>query len=417
MEHLGGDLLPILELIEREKGISKETILRLIEQSIVSAFKKHNNKFANIKAIVGVDGIVELFAYKKVVDIVKDETKEISLLEAKEINKSIKVGEEIDIEIESESFGRIAAQTAKQVIIQKMRETEKDNVYKEYKEKEGTIVSGYINKMVNDTAIIDLGKVEAILPVAEQIETENYAQGMFIKAYILKVEDNPRGTKILVSRKSPQFLRKLFEVEIPEIYDGTIEIKNIARDAGNRSKVAVFSKNPKVDPVGSSVGVRGVRIKNIIDELNGEKIDLVLYNDDPRKFIENSLKPAKIETIYLDEFRKNAEIVLTDDQLSLAIGKQGCNVKLAARLTGWHLEIKTETQRQNEKDEKTENVMKSIEQLDGINAKSAGILLSAGYTLDTLRNANKDDLLGLQGIGDKTADNILKAVKNFFEEK
>ncbi|MDR0676896.1 MAG: transcription termination factor NusA [Elusimicrobiota bacterium] len=415
MDSLGGDLLPILELIEREKGISKENLLKLIEQSIISAFKKHNNKFSNIKVNVNINGHIEMFAYKKVVVDVKYETKEISLADAKLLKKDAKVGDEIEIEMEADSFGRIAAQTAKQVIIQKMRETEKSNLYKEYKEKEGNIVNGYINKIINGTAIIDLGKVEAILPVSEQIQNENYVQGMFVKAYILKVEDALRGIKILISRKSPQFLKKLFEIEIPEIYDGTIEIKNIARDAGNRAKVAVYSKNPKVDPIGSSVGVRGVRIKNIIDELNGEKIDLILYNENPKIFIENSLKPAKIDNIYLDEAHKNAEIILTDDQLSLAIGKQGSNVKLAARLTGWHLEIKTNSQRQNEKDEKIETAIKSIEQLDGISAKSAGILISAGYTLDTLKSVTKEDLLGLQGIGEKTANNILKAIKNFFK--
>lgn len=332
------------------------------------------------------------------------------------IKKSAKIDDEVEIGIDTSTFGRIAAQTAKQVIIQKIRETEKENLYEEYKAKEGTIISGYISKMVNDTAIIDLGNLEAILPVSEQIERENYTQGMFIKAYILKVELNTRGPKILISRKNPNFLKKLFELEIPEIYDGTIEIKGIARDAGNRSKVSVFSKNPKVDPVGSSVGMRGARIKSIVDELAGEKIDLVLYSDNIKKYIENALKPAKVEAIYINEENKNAEIILQDDQLSLAIGKQGCNVKLAARLTGWHLEIKSETKRKEEKEEKIDNTLKNFENIDGISEKVANILVAAGYTVQTLKEATKEDLLGLQGVGPKTAENILNAIKTIDKE-
>ena len=223
----------------------------------------------------------------------------------------------------------------------------------------------------------------------------------------------PRGPKILISRKSPNFLKKLFDLEIPEIYDGTIEIKGVARDAGNRAKVAVYSKNPKVDPVGSSVGMRGARIKSIVDELGGEKIDLILYSDDAKKYIENALKPARIEAIYVDEERKNAEVILQDDQLSLAIGKQGSNVKLAARLTGWHLDIKSETKRKEEKEEKLDNVMKDFEKLDGISEKVATMLVSAGYTVEKLKDAAKEDFLGLQGVGPKTAENIMKAIKKY----
>jgi N utilization substance protein A len=410
--NMNSDLFLVLDQIERDKGIKKENLLKMIEQALVSAFRKHNNKFADVRAEINLEtGAIELFVYKTVVKKVADNDKEISLDDAKAMKKNAKLGDDMEIEINTSTFGRIAAQTAKQVIIQKIRETEKENLYKEYKDKEGTIVSGYINKMIEDTAIIDLGSVEAILPVSEQIEKEKYYQGMFVKAYIMKVELNSRGPKILISRKSPNFLKKLFELEIPEIYDGTIEIKSIARDAGNRSKVAVYSKNPKVDPVGSSVGMRGARIKSIVDELSGEKIDLVLYSDNIKKYIENALKPAKVEAVYTDDERKNAEIILQDDQLSLAIGKQGCNVKLAARLTGWHLDIKSETKRKEEKEEKLDVALKELEALEGIGEKMANMLLSAGYSVEKLKLATKEDLLGLQGVGPKTADNILKAIK------
>ena len=411
---VNSDLFLVLDQIERDKGITKESLLQMIEQALVSAFRKHDNKFSDVKASINLEtGNIELFIYKKVVKTVKDENREISLADAKLEKKSAKIGDDIEIGIDTSTFGRIAAQTAKQVIIQKIRETEKENLYNEYKQKEGTIISGYITKMINDTAIIDLGNLEAILPVSEQIERENYYQGMFIKAYILKVELNNRGPKILISRKSPNFLKKLFDLEVPEIYDGTIEIKGVARDAGNRSKVAVYSKNPKVDPVGSSVGMRGARIKSIVDELGGEKIDLVLYSDNIKKYIENALKPAKIEAVYLDEEKKNAEVILQDDQLSLAIGKQGCNVKLAARLTGWHLEIKSETKRKEEKEEKLDNDLKDLEQLEGIGEKMASMLVAAGYSIERLKDATTEDLLGLQGVGPKTAANIMKAVEKY----
>ena len=227
MENIGGDILPILESIENEKGLSKGTILKLIEQSILSAFKRHNNKFMNVRATVGLDGAINLFCSKTIVDKVSDSNKEISIEDALEINKNAKIGEEIETNIAIESFGRIAAQTAKQVIIQKIRETEREKVYKEYKGKEGNIISGYISKMINETAIIYLDKVEAILPYSEQIEKESYYQGEFLKACILRIEDDSRGVKLILSRKSSLFLKKLLEMEVPEVNEGIIEIKNI----------------------------------------------------------------------------------------------------------------------------------------------------------------------------------------------
>lgn len=340
MENIGGDILPILESIENEKGLSKGTILKLIEQSILSAFKRHNNKFTNVRVNVGIDGAINLYCSKKIVDKVSDHNKEIALKDALEIDRKAKIGENIEIKIGIETFGRIAAQTAKQVIIQKIRETEREKTYKEYKGKEGSIISGYIAKMINETPIIYLDKVEAILPYSEQIEKESYYQGMFLKACILKIEDNSRGVKLILSRKSHLFLKKLLELEVPEISEGIIEIKNVVRSAGERAKVAVISKNSSVDPVGSIVGVKGVRIKNIVDELSGERIDLVIYDDDPKKYIENALKPANISDIKLNLKEKNAEVFLDEKELAIAVGKKGVNVKLAARLTGWHIDIK-----------------------------------------------------------------------------
>ncbi len=418
MENMSGDLSPVLEQIERDKGIKKEELIKLIEQSLVSTFKKHNSKFTDVKAKIDLDaGVIQLFVTKIVVKKVTDPTREVDLTEAKEVKKNAQIDDVLQVQIDTESFGRIAAQTAKQVIIQKMREIEKDNLFKEYKSKEGTIINGIISRMANETAIIDLGKTKAVLPRSEQIENENYSQGAYIKAYIVKVEEDPKGPKILMSRKHPGFLQKLFELEIPEVYDGTIDIKGISRDPGNKAKVAVYSRNPKVDPVGSCVGLRGSRVKSIIDELNGEKIDLVLYSDDIKIYIENAIKPAQIDAIYLDPISKNAEIIMAEDQLSLAIGKKGVNIKLAARLIGWHLEVTTEARRKEAREAKLETVLKDFEQLEGVSEKMANILINAGYSsLEILKNVSKEDLMGLQGIGEKTAATIMKAVKKIYKK-
>lgn len=241
-----------------------------------------------------------------------------------------------------------------------MRETEKNNLYNEFKDREGKIFNGYINQVLNNNVILEIGKVEAIMPIFEQIKGENYVQGMVLKVYILKVEDGTKNIKVLLSRRNPYFLRKLLESEFTEIYDGIIEIKGIVRDPGNRAKVAVFSKNLKIDIIGSIVGMKGMRIKNIVDELSGEKIDLIIYNQDVKKFIENAIKPAKVENIYLDEDNKIAEIIVSYDQLSLAIGKGGLNVILAAELTRWHLDIKTLNQKEKGKQEKLDIVVEDF---------------------------------------------------------
>ena len=274
-----------------------------------------------------------------------DDALEISLEEAKKINQELEIGDNVEVEIIPKDFGRIAAQTAKQVIVQKLREAERDILYTEFNDRKGEIVSGIIQKADKNIVVMDLGRLEGVMPPKEQIPTENYKVNDKIKGYVLDVERGEKGApQVIVSRSHPDFVRKLLEFEIPEIYEGLIEIKNVSRDPGYRSKVAVYSQNPDIDPVGSCVGQRGIRIQNIINELNGEKIDVIEWNNDPSIFISTSLLPAKILAVDIKEEEKFAQVIVPDDQLSLAIGKSGQNVRLAVKLTGWKIDIKTETQ-------------------------------------------------------------------------
>ncbi|MFH1715236.1 MAG: transcription termination factor NusA [Elusimicrobiota bacterium] len=416
--NIGGELLPVLEQIERDKGIKKEDLLKMIEQALVSAFKKHSGKSQVAEAHINKEtGMIEAFVIKNVVKNVEDPQVEIDLSQAQKIKKDAKIGDEIKIKIDTTNFGRIAAQTAKQVIIQRIRETEKDNLFTEFKEREGDIVNGQVYRLAGNTVVVDLGKTEGILPEREQIPREEYRPGNFVKAYVLKVEQMPRGPKIILSRTHPGFLHKLFDLEVPEVSDKTVEIKGIVREPGFRSKVAVISHNIKVDPVGACVGVKGSRIKAIIEEIGGEKIDLVLYSNDVKTYIGNALNPAKLLNIIIDQEKKKADIIVADDQLSLAIGKMGQNVRLAARLLGWHLDIKSEKQRKQDKEEKMAVTHDEILALDGIGEKTAALLVKAGYSMDRLVVTSKDELMGLQGIGDKMADKIVNAVKKYVKKK
>lgn len=290
-------------------------------------------------------GATHVYAIKEVMEKANDEDTEISLKEAQKINPDLKEGDTVETEIVPRDFGRIAAQTAKQVIIQKLREVEREIVYNEFNERKGEIVSGLIQKADHNIVVMDLGKLEGVMPLKEQIPTEHYKVNDKIKGYVLDVEKGAKGApQVIVSRSHPDFVRKLLEFEIPEIYEGVIEIKSVSRDPGYRSKVAVYSPDQNIDPVGSCVGQKGVRIQNVINELNGEKIDVIEWNEDPSIYIASALLPAKILAVDIKEEEKFAQVVVPDDQLSLAIGKSGQNARLAARLTNWKIDIKSETQ-------------------------------------------------------------------------
>lgn len=340
------ELITAIEELEKERGISKEYLLSSLETALVTAYKRNFDSAENVKVNMDENtGDIKVYAVKTVVEEVLDDQLEISLEEAKKENKNAKIGDEVEIEIIPRNFGRIAAQTAKQVIVQKIREVERNMVYTEYNDRKGEIVSGIIQKADGGTIVLDLGKLEGIMPVKDQIPTETYHVNDKIKAYVVSVERGLKGTpQVLVSRSHPDFVRKLFEFEIPEIYEGLIEIKSVSRDAGSRSKVAVYSPDPNIDPVGSCVGAKGVRIQNVINELHGEKIDVIEWDEDPSIFIASALLPAQILAVDIKEDERFAEVIVPDDQLSLAIGKAGQNARLAAKLTNWKIDIKSESQ-------------------------------------------------------------------------
>lgn len=357
------ELILSLEDLEKERGIKKEYVLEAIETALVTAYKRNFDSLENVK--VEMDrktGATHIYSIKDVVKKAGDEVQEISLKDAQKINKDLKVGDKVEIEIVPKNFGRIAAQTAKQVIIQKLREVERDIIYTEFNDRKGEIVTGLVQKADKNIVILDLGKLEGVMPTKEQIPTETYRVNDKVKGYVLDVERGAKGApQVLVSRSHPDFVRKLLEFEIPEIYEGVIEIKSVSRDPGYRSKVAVYSPDPNIDPVGSCVGQKGVRIQNVINELNGEKIDVIEWNEDPAIYISASLLPAKILAVDIKEEEKFAQVIVPDDQLSLAIGKSGQNARLAARLTNWKIDIKSESQfremleqAQNEDAEKVE---------------------------------------------------------------
>ena len=345
-------LIVAIQELEKEKGIKKDYLLDSIESALLTAYKRNYNSQENVKVVVDREtGASHLYSVKEVVEHAENPILQISLEEARKIDKEAQIGGTVDVELVPKNFGRIAAQTAKQVIIQKLREAEREIIYSEYSERKGEIVSGIIQKADQNIVVMDLGKVEGVMPAKEQIPTEKYHVNDKIKGYILDVEKGAKGVpQVVISRACPEFVKKLFEFEIPEIYEGVIEIKAVSRDAGSRSKVAVYSPNENIDPVGSCVGQKGVRIQNIINELNGEKIDVIEWNADLSIYISSALLPAQVMAVDIDEENRIAQVIVPDDQLSLAIGKSGQNARLAAKLTGlsdWRIDIKSETQFRN----------------------------------------------------------------------
>lgn len=332
--------------LEKEKGIKKEYLMEQIEAALITAYKNNYKDSENVKVVVDrVTGETHIFSVKEIVEEMENPVTQITKSEAAKINKQLQVGETIDIELNPRNFGRIAAQTAKQVIIQKLREAERDIVFGEFNERKGEIVSGIVQKADTGVIVLDLGKLEGIMPAKEQIPVEKYKVNDKVKAYVVDVVRGSKGApQVIVSRTAGEFVKKLFEFEIPEIYEGLIEVKSVSRDPGNRCKVAVHAQNENIDPVGSCVGQKGVRIQNIINELSGEKIDVIEWNEDPSIFISSSLLPAKVMAVDINEEENSARVIVPDDQLSLAIGKSGQNARLAARLTGWKIDIKSETQ-------------------------------------------------------------------------
>lgn len=343
------ELMGAIAELEKERGISKEILLDAIEAAIVSAYKRNYGSSSSSGVRVELNertGEIHVYARRVVVEELHDDTLEISLKDAQEIDPNYEIGDIVEQEITPKDFGRIAAQTAKQVVIQKIREAERSIVYDEYSNREGDVVTGLIQRFEHRNVMVDLGNVEAILPASEQIPNETYKHNEHMKFYINEVRQSSKGPQIFLSRTHPGLLRSLFEIEVPEVQSGEVEIKAVAREAGNRSKIAVYSRDPNIDPVGACVGARGSRVQAVVSELNNEKIDVIAWVPDHEQFVSNALSPAKVLYVKIDEENKVAHTVVPDDQLSLAIGKEGQNARLAARLTGWRIDIKNLEQAQ-----------------------------------------------------------------------
>ncbi len=342
------ELIQALNDLGKEKGIDVEIIIEAIEAALVSAYKKNFGSQSNMRVTFDREtGEIKVYTRKLIVEEVTEEREEMSLAEARKRDPRYEVGDIVEIEVTPRDFGRIAAQTAKQVVVQRIREAERDMIYYEYSNREGDIVNGVVQRIEGKNVLIDLGKTEAILMPNEQMPGEKNKNGDRIKSYIIDVKKTTKGPQILLSRTHPGLLKRLFELEVPEIHDGTVEIKSVAREAGARSKIAVHSKNENIDPVGSCVGHKGMRVQAIVNELRGEKIDIVKWSSDPVKYIANALSPAKVLSVDVSAEEKMAAVVVPDYQLSLAIGKEGQNARLAAKLTGWKIDIKSESQIQS----------------------------------------------------------------------
>ncbi|MFB5266611.1 transcription termination factor NusA [Paenibacillus enshidis] len=343
------DFIEAMNELEREKGISKDVLFEAIEAALISSYKRNFNTAQNVRVDMNRNtGVIKVFARKLIVDEVLDPRTEISLPAAREINPHFQLDDIAEIEVTPRDFGRIAAQTAKQVVTQRIREAERGLIYNAFVDKEEDIVTGTVQRQDQRNIYVDLGKIEAALPLSELMPNERFNHLDRIKAYITKVENTTKGPQILLSRTHPGLLKRLFELEVPEIFDGVVEIRSVAREAGFRSKIAVYSRNEEVDPVGSCVGPRGTRVQTIVNELRGEKIDIVRYSDNVDEYVANALSPSKVLEVQVFEAEKMARVIVPDYQLSLAIGIKGQNARLAAKLTGWKIDIKSETQAEEE---------------------------------------------------------------------
>ncbi|WP_025028662.1 transcription termination factor NusA [Caldalkalibacillus mannanilyticus] len=338
------DFMEALTAVEKEKGISKEVLIEAIEAALISGYKRNFNSAQNVRVDVNRDsGSVRVFARKTVVEEVLDPRLEISLEAAKGVNPQYQLDDIVELEVTPKDFGRIAAQTAKQVVTQRIREAERGIIFSEFIDREEDIITGIVQRQDARFIYIDLGKAEALMPISEKMDSDQFKHGQRVKAYITKVEKTTKGPQILLSRTHPGLLKRLFELEVPEIYEGVVEIKSVAREAGDRSKIAVYSANPDVDPVGACVGPKGARVQTIVEELKGEKIDIVHWSEDPKTYVANSLSPSKVIRVDVNEEDKMTQVIVPDYQLSLAIGKKGQNARLAAKLTGWKIDIKSES--------------------------------------------------------------------------
>jgi len=409
---MNADFLAVLEFWEREKGINRDVLVGAVEEALLSAAKKAVGPARELRvAIDQKNGDIKAFAKLIVSDKVISKHDQISVFDARRLKADAQVGDELEIEVTPVGFGRIAAQYAKQALMMHIRRAEKALIFSEFKDRVGDIISGTVRRFDRSDVLVDLGKYEALLPNRERVPTEEYQIGERIRCYVKAVEQGPHGPEIILSRSDPRFVLKLFQLEVSEINDGTIEIKGIAREPGFRTKLAVWTRDEKVDPVGACVGLRGQRVKNIVRELNNEKVDIIRWDSHVRNFITNALAPAKLKAFEIDEANKRVRIIVSEDQLSLAIGKRGQNARLTSKLTGWQVDIQAEVVVTKGFEEKVAEAVESLAAIPGISREQADVLVHHGLTrLEDLLQADVSDLVGIPQLGDQAAA-ILEAAR------
>jgi len=407
------ELKRVIDQVSRDKGINKEILIATLVEAIGSAAKKKLGLKTELEVNYNDDlGEIEVFEFKEVADKVKDPNTQISIEEGKKLDPECEVGDSLGIKMETSSFGRIAAQSAKQVIIQRMKDVERDIVFEDFKDRKGEVINGIIQRFDKGAAIINLGRAEAILPINEQIPTETYKQGDRVRAYVLEVKKISKGPQIVLSRTHPQFLVALFEMEVPEISQKIVRIINVVREPGGRSKIAVASEAKDVDPVGACVGMKGNRVQYVVQELKGEKIDIIPWNRDQAKYICNALAPAEIIRVIIDEVNRSMEVVVPDEQLSLAIGKRGQNVRLASRLTGWKIDVKSESKYTKS----MRDGYQSLLQITGVGEATADSLYKGGFgSAREVAESNLDELGQVSGITPKKAEKLIESAKDYLK--
>jgi len=415
---MNNELLAVLEYMERERGIDRETLIKAVESALLTASKKSMATARDLRIEIDRKTCdIRAFAAMEVVDRVKNRDAEIALSAARQIKADAKLGDLVEVEATPKNFGRIAAQTAKQAILQRIRQAEKDMVFEEYKDRPGDIVSGAVRRFERSDVIVEIGRAEAVMPSRERVPTEEYQVGDRIRALILRVDKSPQGPAIVLSRSHPDFVRKLFELEVTEIADSTVQIRGIAREAGFRTKIAVVSRDEKVDPVGACVGMRGIRVKNIVRELSGEKIDIVRWNEDVKTFVQNALAPAKLIRVEVEEPTQTVHVLVDADQLSLAIGKKGQNARLTAKLTGWKIDIQKE-EAEISFEEKVAMAIQNLARIEGVGMERAEKLVHGGFlTVEGIMAAELDDIAGLEGFDAESAAEVMAAAEKLYEKE
>jgi N utilization substance protein A len=400
----------------KDRGIEKETITEALEAAMLTAARKKLGQNVDIEAHYNDEaGEIEVFQFKTVVDKVLDPETQVSKEQArKTLDEGAEPGDSLGMKIETDSFGRIAVQMAKQIIIQRVKDAERDNIYEEYKDRKGELLTGFVQRFEGGSIIVNLGRAEGVVPPAEQIHRETYKRGERIRSYIVDVKKNTKGSQIILSRTHPAFLKALFEVEVPEISEGLIDIVSVAREPGKRGKIAVTAKDKDIDPVGACVGMRGSRVQSVVQELRGEKIDIIPFTNDAAKYVSSALSPAKVNRVLVDDENRTMTVIVPDDQLSLAIGKNGQNVRLAVKLTGWKIDVKSETMAAEKEEERQTDLTK----LNGVGPAMAQKLADKGIKSIAMVAAAEPELLSsIPGVGEKTALQWIEAAGKILDEE